>query len=119
MKLSKTQRLILYSLGMFYRQLNQPLVEKPIQLQTSKVALIELLLMAKIITQRRRALYKNLEALEQKKLIAYENKMIRFTDTGLLILAKIDKEVQQFQAIEHYFPQMEKPKRKLQTVIKS
>ena len=77
MKLTKTHRLILYSLGMFYRQLNQPLEESPVQIRTSKVAFIELLLISKIITTQRRALYKNLESLEKKKLIQYDNKMIK------------------------------------------
>ncbi|MBS3116846.1 hypothetical protein J4421_04595 [Candidatus Woesearchaeota archaeon] len=119
MKITKTQRLILYSLGMFYRQLNQPLVEKPIQVQTSKIAFIELLLLSGIVTKQRRALYKNLETLENKKLINYDTKMIHFTELGLQILSKIEKEVKPFISIGEYFLDAEKPKRKLQTVIKT
>ena len=116
MLITKTQRLILYSLGMFYRQLNQPLKEKPVKLQTSKVAFIELLLMSKIVTKQRRALYKNLETLEMKKLITYDNKMIRFTDSGLKILDKIETEIKQFYDVKDYFSYA-RPRRKLQTVI--
>ena len=117
MKLTKTHRLILYSLGMFYRKLNQPLKESPVKLQTSKVAFIELLLMSEIVIKQRRALYKNLESLEQKKLINYDNRMIKFTDSGLKILEKIEKEIKQFTDVSEYFTHA-KPKRKLQTVIK-
>ncbi len=118
MKLTKTQRLILYALGHFYTALNQPLVEKPVQVRTSKIAFIEHLLAAKIISKQERALYKNLETLGQKKLISYQNKMIMFTELGLPELEKINKEIGQFISLEHYFEQ-EKPKRKLQTMIRS
>jgi len=118
MKLTKTQRLILYALGHFYTALNQPLVEKPVQVRTSKIAFIEHLLAAKIVSKQERALYKNLETLEMKKLISYKNKMIIFTEFGLREVEKINKEIQQFIDLEKYFEQ-EKPKRKLQTVIRS
>ncbi len=116
MKLTKAQRLILYALGHFYTALNQPLVEKPVQVRTSKIVFIEHLLAATIISKQERALYKNLESLEQKKLISYENRMIMFTELGLQELAKINKEISQFISLEHYF-QHEKPKRKIQTMI--
>jgi hypothetical protein len=118
MKLTKTQRLMLYSLGMFYRQLNQPLLESPLTLQTSKVAFIELLLLSQIVTKQRRALYKNLETLQNKNLIAYQNRMIKFTEPGLKILSKINTEIHQFTEVEDYFSSARKPRRKLQTVIK-
>lgn len=118
MKLTKTQRLILYALGHFYTALNQPLVEKPVQVRTSKIAFIEHLLAAKIISKQERALYKNLETLEKKKLILYESRMIMFTELGLKELEKINKEISHFTALEKYFEQ-EKPKGKLQTVIRS
>ena len=118
MKLAKPQRLILFALGQFYASLNQPLVEKPVQMRTSKIAFIEHLLQSKIISKQERALYKNLETLELKKLITYENKMIIFTEVGLKELEKIDKEIQQFFSLEHYFKDA-KPKRKLQTMIRS
>ena len=118
MKLIKTQKLILYSLGQFYRRLNQPLQEKPVTIRTSKIAFIELLLTSGIITKQERALYKNLETLEVQKLITYENKMIKFTELGLKTLEKITNEIRQFVEIGRYFMEAEKPKRKLQTVIK-
>ena len=101
-----------------FTSLNQPLVEKPVQVRTSKIAFIEHLLAAKIVSKQERALYKNLETLEQKKLISYENKMIIFTEFGLREVEKINKEIQQFIDLEKYF-QQEKPKRKIQTMIRS
>lgn len=118
MKLTKTQRLILYALGHFYTSLNQPLVEMPVQVQTSKIAFIDHLLAAKKISKQERALYKNLETLENKKLISYENRMIMFTEFGLKELDEINKEISHFTALEKYFEQ-EKPRGKLQTTIKN
>ena len=117
MKLTKSQRLILFALGKFYLSLNQPLVEKPVQVRTSKIAFIEHLLHAKLISKQERALYKNLENLETKRLILYKNKIILFTELGLKELEKINKEVKQFIDLEKYF-QQERPKGKLQTVIR-
>ena len=118
MKITKSQKLILYSLGKFYRQLNQPLEEKPVKLQTSKIVFIELLVLSEIVSKQRRALYKNLEMLEKKGLIMYENRMISFTKEGLDILSKINSEIEQFVKIKEYFSHVKKPRRKLQTVIK-
>tara|TARA_Y100000310_G_scaffold337406_1_gene424410 strand:- start:178 stop:537 length:360 start_codon:yes stop_codon:yes gene_type:complete len=119
MKLTRTQRLILYSLSQFYRRLNQKLEEKPLKVRTSKIAFIEHLLSSKIITKQERALYKNLETLENKKLISYDNRMIKFTESGLKIVEKINKEIKQFIDVEKYFQSSDKPHRKLQTVIKN
>ncbi len=118
MKVTKTQRFILFSLGQFYKQLNQSLEEKPLQLRTSKIAFIKFLLHSEIITKKERALYKNLESLEKKKLIEYDNKMIKFTENGLKILHKINDEIEKFISLKLFFTQT-KPNRKLQTVLKS
>lgn len=118
MNLTKTQRLMLYSLGLFYRSLNQPLQEKPLRLRTSKIAFIELLKESKIITKQVRALYKNLETLESKRLIDYEKKMVMFTELGLKELEKIHQERRQFSEVEKHFSES-KPKRKLQTFIEN
>ena len=118
MKLTLTQRLILYALGHFYQSLNQPLTEKPLQLETSKITFIEHLKKSQTVTKQERALYKNLEMLEKKRLIDYENHMIKFTEFGLQELQKVDKEIKHCNDIEKYFQQAEKPHRKRQTMMK-
>lgn len=133
MPLTPTHKLILHSLGQFYRSLNQPLSEKPVRVRTSKIAFIELLLKSSLISKQERAVYRNLELLEQKKLIRYENRMIKFTERGLKELTKVQRELvdaeqklQPYKDIEDYFqgdfqkgnsPKGEKPHRKLQTVM--
>ncbi len=116
MQLTATQKLILHSLGHFYQSINQPLIEKPLKLQTSKIAFIELLLRSRILSKQERAVYKNLETLEKKRMIEYERRMIRFTERGLKHLNQINKEIKPFIEVEKYFLSA-KPSRKMQTVI--
>jgi len=83
MVLNSSQKLIVYALSEFYNSLNQPLTEKPVHVRTSKITFIELLETAMIISAHKRALYKNIEFLEQQKYITYRNHMIAFTAKGL------------------------------------
>ncbi len=118
MKLGEVHSCILYSLSQFYRSLNLPLVEKPLLVQTSKIAFIELLLKSGLFSKHERAIYKNLETLQKKKLIAYDQKTIKLTEAGLRELKRINEEISQYSKIEKFFLKGEKPTRKLQTVIK-
>ena len=117
MKITNTQRLILYALGHFYQSINQPLVDKPVTLQTSKITFIEHLLNSGLLSKHERALYKNLETLENAGLIEYDNRMIKLTEEGLKLLAHINSEISQCMAMHDYFEQAALPKRRLQTVI--
>ncbi len=121
MKIPPAQKLILYALGQFYNSLNQPLIEKPVRIRTSKIAFIELLLQSKLVHKQERALYKNLEMLEKKRLIAYNNRMITFTDRGLRQFDKVQKEVRLFVEAERSFQNIKNMKstRRLQTVMES
>ena len=118
MNLTKTQRLMLYALGQFYVSLSQPLMEKNLRLRTSKITFIELLLSSNSITKQKRAVYRNLEALEKKKLIAYDNHMVRFTDKGLEEFKQVGAEIRQFLLLRKHFRNF-KPKGALQTFIGS
>jgi|SRR3989338_4211509 len=101
--LTKVEKLMLYSLGQFYQALNQPLVEKPVMLSTSKIVFIGLLLKSGLVAKQKRAVYRNLESLEKKKLIKYKRRMIKFTEKGLKELKKITLEVMQYTLMENYF----------------
>ncbi|MBT3450504.1 hypothetical protein HN652_01060 [archaeon] len=117
MKITKAQSLILYSLGSFYQSVNQSLTYKHLRLRISKITFIELLLDSKIISKQERALYKNLESLEKKNLIEYNNRKIKFSEEGLKQYKKIEKEISRFNKLDKYFNEGTKSKRKLQTVI--
>ncbi|MBI4981279.1 hypothetical protein HZC30_07040, partial [Candidatus Woesearchaeota archaeon] len=130
MKLTQVEKLILYSLGQFYQSINQPLVEKPLTLRTSKITFIEWMLHSGIISKQERALYRNLESLEKGRFIKYDTRMIMFTNSGLKELENIKKELekreeklekkekelelkrkelQQFRELEKYFISGDKP----------
>lgn len=48
---------------------------------------------SKVVGKKERALYKNLEELQKRKLIAYENKELELTKRGDLIFQKMKKEL--------------------------
>lgn len=117
MPLTPPEKLILHSLGQFYISLNQPLIEKPVRVRTSKIAFIELMLKSSVISKQKRALYKNIESLEKKRLLKYENRMIAFTPKGLKELEKVQKEIKLFTDLKDYFQKGVTSLRKLQTVF--
>jgi len=119
MPLTHPEKLILHSLGQFYRSLNQPLIEKPVRVRTSKIVFIELIVKSKVVNKQERALYKNLENLEKRKLIVYDSQMIAFTPKGLKELEKVEKEIKPFTDIENYFQKGVHSQRKFQTVIRT
>ncbi|MBI2666120.1 hypothetical protein HYX13_00760 [Candidatus Woesearchaeota archaeon] len=119
LKLTPTQKQMLYALGKFYEALNQPLVEKPLQLRTSKKKFIEVLLNSGIFAKKERAVYLNLETLEKKKnCLSYESHLIKMTEKGLLELQKIEKETQKLIALKNSFLNKKPLKKDLQTIIK-
>ena len=118
MELAKSHKLILYSLGQFYAQLNQQLIAKPLQVRTSKIAFITFILHSNIITKKERAIYKNLESLETKKLIEYQSKRIKFTEEGINQFKKINKEIEPFIKIKEFFSNTKQPIQ-VQTMIRN
>ena len=118
MKITTAQKLTLYALEQCYAKLNQPLEKSPVEINVSKITFIELVLNAPITLKQERALYKNLETLEQKQLIKYNNKRIIFTPLGLEELNKIQNDIKQFLEVRDYFLTIEKPSKKLQTIIR-
>ena len=117
MSLNKTQQRILYSLGQCYQKLNEPYQDKPLNVMISKIAFIELLKQAEFVQKQSRALYKNLELLEKKKLIGYADKKIRLTPKGQRFFNKIEKEVKPFVRIKDFWNQSLKSDRGMQTFI--
>ena len=118
MKTTKAERLMLYLLEVCYNHLNQPLEKSPVEINISKSTFIEMVLDTPIVIKHQRALYKNLEALEKKGRISYNNKLITFTPLGIKELKKIQAEIKPFIEIKHYFSTIRKPQKKLQTIIR-
>ena len=118
MSLSKAQLRILYALGQCYQKLNQPFQDKPLTIFISKIAFIELIKQADFIRKQERALYKNLEILEKKKLIAYQEKKIKLTPRGQRLVNRLEREIKPYLDIKNFWQQNPKTQRQLQTYIK-
>ncbi len=116
MALTKTQKLTLYSLGECYRQLNKRFGDAPLQVFISKIGFIEVMINSGLVEKKERALYKNLETLEKKKLIYYENRNLRFTKRGFMHYNRIKKGVEPFLAVGKFLKGA-KTDRKLQTTL--
>ena len=91
-ELSKPQKFMLYSLGLCESQLNARFAGKPFEITMSKAAFIELARAAGMVSTKERALYKNLEGLEHRKLIAYDHKDLALTVRGKKVYDKLSME---------------------------
>lgn len=93
MKRSKVHGFILFSLGAWFEEANKRIGDKPLQVSISKKTFIELVINAGIAKKQERALYKNLEQLEKKKLISYTNKELELTKKGQKAYTKVKSEI--------------------------
>ena len=93
MRLNKKHQFILYALMKYLRKLNRRFENEPLEASVSKIDFIRLLQGLKIIEKSQRGLYKNLEILEKKKLIRYENKFLKLTEKGLNAVKQKESEL--------------------------
>lgn len=119
MRLNKKHKFILYILYQFLKEANKRLKYKPLEMSVSKIHFIKALKKTGIADKSERALYRNLEILEKKKLIKYENRFLMPTKKGLTLFLSMHKEIFPFihavQIIKKQTPGMSK---KAQTYFK-
>lgn len=89
MKLTKKTKLILFALYWYYKETNKKLKDRPLKLAISKVSFIDMIKKFELAKKQPRAIYKNLEALEKKKLILYKQKHLFITKKGIKFVKKI------------------------------
>lgn len=89
MRVTRVQAYILFALGTCYEQCSKRFAGKPMAVSMNKVAFIELARKANITEKKERALYKNLEALEQLKLVSYDNKNLALTEKGKSVFERV------------------------------
>lgn len=92
MKTTKTQNFMLFSLGKLYEIANKKVKGKPLEVFISKKSFIEILMKSGIAKKQERAIYKNLEILEKKKLIRYKTKELMLTSKGKKLFSTLKKE---------------------------
>lgn len=103
MKLNKQQKLVLYALGLSYKHFHNNFKDKPLDISVSKSAFIELAMKSNITSIKERAIYKNLEFLEQKRIISYKNKSLYLSQRGNKLFEKLNKEVSPFLNLTETF----------------
>jgi DNA-binding PadR family transcriptional regulator len=93
MKATKTQKFMLFSLGAWFEEANERIKDKPLKVSISKALFIDLVQNAGIAEKQERALYKNLETLEKKKLVSYKHRELELTAKGNRLYQEIKKEL--------------------------
>ncbi len=96
MKTTRVQNFMLFTLGKWFEEANKKIKNKSLQVSISKKTFIEVVKTAKFAEKQERALYKNLEILEKKKLIEYKNKELDLTERGKKLYADINKRLMPF-----------------------
>lgn len=93
MRVTRVQAYILFALGTCYEECSKRFAGKPMAVSMNKAAFIELARKANITAKKERALYKNLEALEDLKLISYDHKNLALTEKGQRVFERIKKDL--------------------------
>ncbi|MFH1317087.1 MAG: hypothetical protein ABII01_06210 [Candidatus Woesearchaeota archaeon] len=93
MKLTIKTKLILFALGAYYKIMNRRFKSKGLEVALSKSDFISLVKNAGIEKKQPRSIYKNLETLEKKRYITYDNKTLKFTPAGEKRFKSIEKEL--------------------------
>jgi hypothetical protein len=117
---SEEEEYILYAIGQCYKAFNKRFNNQPLEVSISKSIFIDIMISSHSVEKKERALYKNLEGLEKKKYLKYNNKMLSFTRKGLDAFERIDKRIKRF---EELLVHLQNPKtiqlhKKLQTRFK-
>lgn len=90
---NKKQLFVLYALGKYLKEANEKFKDQPLEVSVSKINFIRMMRSADITKKAERSLYKNLELLEKKKLIHYENKFLTLTEKGFKEFELVDAEI--------------------------
>lgn len=96
MKTTRVQNFILFTLGRWFEEANKKIKSKSLKVSISKKTFIDLVKTAGFAKKQERALYKNLEILEKKKLIEYNNKELELTEKGIKLYDDINIRLKPF-----------------------
>ncbi len=82
---------MLYTLGRFLEESSKRFEDTPLNIYVSKIEFIETILQLSIISKKERAIYKNLQELEDEKYIKYKNMDLSLSRKGLKAYKEITK----------------------------
>jgi len=120
MNTTRVQHFILYTLGKWFEEANRKIDDRLMRVSISKPVFIELVKSAGFTQKQERALYKNLEILEEKKLVEYKNKELVLTKKGNALYADINKRIAPFFNVSRKLRETDpiSYSRKVQTVFR-
>lgn len=118
MKLNKIEKVMLYALGR-YSEITQRSVGSRLAVQLPKIVFIDFVKKVKLFHKGQRAIYRNLEHLEKRKLSTYKNKSLSLTDRGKKQYREIRDGVKPYLEINNNIVKEKvKKSKKLQTTFK-
>lgn len=96
MKTTRVQNFILFTLGKWFEEANRKIDDGQLRVSISKPVFISFIRAAGFAKKQERALYKNLEILEKKKLVSYHNGSLALTSKGHALYDDINKRLAPF-----------------------
>lgn len=119
MELTPKEKLLIFALGIYLQDLKSRVESVNLDIAIQKSVFIDFVLKTKLFEKKERALYQNLENLEEKKIIAYPNKRIVLTEKGLKEYYKIQHAIMPYLTVYATLQQVNivKETRKIQTVF--
>ena len=102
MAITPVEKYILFALGETCNQASKRLIDKPLQLSVSKAEFIIIAMKTQMTAKKERAIYKNLESLQEKKFISYDDKNLELTSKGQKELLKVNAELVPYLNIKEF-----------------
>jgi predicted methyltransferase len=119
MKLNIKERLMLYALGRYYDISARVLPNEALAIHLPKSVFIDFVRRVELFDKGERAIYKNLEYLEDRKLVSYENRNLSLTERGQKVYDKVKAEIKPyFEMNKIIVNDRVKESKKLQTVFR-
>ena len=119
MKLNKIEKVMLYALGRYYDVSSRAIPDNSLTIHLLKMVFIDFVRKVKLFEKSERAIYKNLEYLEKRKLVSYENKNLSLTERGAKEYREINEGLRPYFEVNSMIVKDQvKRSKKLQTVFK-
>lgn len=119
MDLTPKERLLIFALGIYLQDLKSKVESANLDIAIQKSVFIDFVLKTRLFEKKERALYQNLENLEEKKIISYPNKRIVLSERGIKEYYKIQHSVMPYLMVYATLQQVNivKETKKIQTVF--
>lgn len=121
MGLTNKEKVLVYALGVYLQDLQKRVDTANLDVAVQKSVFIDFVLKTKLFEKKERALYQNLENLEEKKIIVYPNKRIVLSERGMKEFYSVQHEIMPYLTVYATLQQVNivKETRKIQAVFKT